>query len=144
MLWNMPFLQVFVGFLLMHFVAGNILTTVFQLAHTVEGTEFPLPNEEGVIENEWAIHQLQTTVNFSKKNKWLSWYVGGLNFQIEHHLFPKISHIHYPAISKIVEQTAKEFNLPYHENESFFSALRSHIRILKRIGKIVPDFNDAI
>lgn len=144
LLWNMPFLQVLFGFLLMHFVAGNILTTVFQLAHTVEGTEFPLPNEEGVIENEWAIHQLQTTVNFSKKNKWLSWYVGGLNFQIEHHLFPKISHIHYPAISKIVEQTAKEFNLPYHENESFFSALRSHIRILKRIGKIVPDFNDAI
>ncbi|MCU0421621.1 MAG: acyl-CoA desaturase [Bacteroidia bacterium] len=135
-LWDMSFAQVLIGFIIMHFVAGNILTIVFQLAHTVEGTDFPLPNQEGFIENEWAIHQLCTTVNFSKKNKWLSWYLGGLNFQIEHHLFPKISHVHYPAISEIVKKTALEFNLPYHENATFFKALKSHMRMLKSIGQI--------
>ena len=88
--FHIPFLEVLPGFLLMHFVAGIILTVVFQLAHTVEGTSHPLPNGNNVIENDWAIHQMETTVNFARKNKLLSWYVGGLNFQVEHHLFPRI------------------------------------------------------
>ncbi|WP_461488813.1 fatty acid desaturase family protein [Pontibacter sp. HJ8] len=88
LLFGIPFLEVLLGFLLMHFVAGIILSTVFQLAHTVEGTSHPLPLEGGIIENDWAIHQLNTTANFARKSKLLSWYVGGLNFQIEHHLFP--------------------------------------------------------
>jgi linoleoyl-CoA desaturase len=97
-----------------------------------------------MMENEWAIHQLRTTVNFSKHNKILSWYIGGLNYQIEHHLFPKISHVHYPKIAHIVKATAIEHGIPYHENKTFFTALKSHIRLLKKLGIVVPNFNEAI
>jgi linoleoyl-CoA desaturase len=135
--------QVIGGFLLMHFIAGNILTIVFQLAHTVDETSHPLPNESGIIENDWAIHQLNTTVNFSKDNKLISWYVGGLNYQIEHHLFPRISHIHYPAIANIVKQTAQEYGIPYLENRTFLDALKSHITALKKFGRL-PNLNEAI
>jgi linoleoyl-CoA desaturase len=141
--FGIPFLQVLLGFLLMHFVAGIILTVVFQLAHTVEGTSHPRPDEHGNIENDWAIHQMNTTVNFSRNSKFLSWYVGGLNFQIEHHLFPRVCHVHYPAIAKIVKETAAEFDIPYLENETFGQAVRSHIATLHRFGRL-PDINEAI
>lgn len=135
--------QVLVGFLLMHLIGGIILTVVFQLAHTVEETIFPRPNAQGTIENEWAIHQMQTTVNFSRKNKILSWYVGGLNFQVEHHLFPKICHTHYPRIAEIVKRTAREFNVPYLEHKSFVQALRSHFATLQRFGRL-PDLDEVM
>ncbi|EMR01040.1 fatty acid desaturase family protein [Cesiribacter andamanensis] len=133
---------VLAGFMLMHFVAGIVLTVVFQLAHTVEGTSHPLPTEWGTIENSWAIHQMNTTVNFSRHNKWISWYVGGLNFQVEHHLFPQICHVHYPEIAPIVKATAEEFGIPYLENETFMQAVRSHIATLQRFG--LPAMNEAI
>jgi linoleoyl-CoA desaturase len=140
---HIPVSKVVCGFLLMHFVAGFVLTTVFQLAHTVEGTSHPLPNETGVVENDWAIHQMNTTVNFSRKSKWISWYVGGLNFQVEHHLFPSISHVHYPAVAHITKATAAEFGVPYLENETLMQALKSHIATLQRFGKL-PDINEAL
>lgn len=123
------------GFLFMHLTAGMILTVIFQLAHTVEGTQHPLPSPEGTIENSWAVHQLCTTVNFATHNKWLSYYVGGLNFQVEHHLFPRICHVHYPAIAPIIEATAREYGIPYMENKRFVDAVASHIRTLRRFGK---------
>jgi linoleoyl-CoA desaturase len=123
------------GFLIMHFVAGIILTVIFQLAHTVENTSHPLPNEEGTIENNWAIHQLNTTVNFSRKNRFLTWYLGGLNYQVEHHLFPNICHVHYPAISTIVKSTSEEFGIPYLENKTFLNAVNSHIKTMKALGR---------
>lgn len=141
--FKFPAGQFILGYLLMQFIAGIILTVIFQLAHTVEETSHPLPNEEGTIENNWAIHQLNTTVNFSRKNKWISWYVGGLNFQVEHHLFPTICHVHYPAIAPIVKATAEEYGVPYLENHTFGEALRSHINTLKRFGKL-PHINEAI
>jgi linoleoyl-CoA desaturase len=131
------------GFLLMHFIAGIVLTVIFQLAHTVEGTTHPLPNENYVIENNWAIHQLHTTVNFARKNKVLTWYLGGLNYQVEHHLFPTICHVHYPAISGIVKSTCEEYGVPYLENETFAQALLSHIRTLQRFGKMTS-LNEVI
>ncbi len=136
--------SVVVGFVAMHFVAGLVLTVIFQLAHTVEGTSHPMPGSEGTIENEWAIHQMNTTVNFAPHNKWLSWYVGGLNFQVEHHLFPRICHVHYPEIAPIVRQTAEEFGVPYLENETFWKALRSHIVTLRRFGQMPDMMNEAI
>jgi linoleoyl-CoA desaturase len=127
----------------MHFVAAIILSVVFQLAHTVEGTTHPLPDECGNIENSWAIHQMNTTVNFATHNKWISWYVGGLNFQVEHHLFPRICHVHYPAIAPIVKKTAEEFGVPYLENPTFGKALKSHLTTLQRFGRL-PSPNEAI
>jgi linoleoyl-CoA desaturase len=126
--------QVLIGFLVMHFTAGFILSTIFQLAHIVEEAHQPMPNEEGNIENAWAIHQLQTTANFAPKNRLLNWYVGGLNYQIEHHLFPHICHIHYRKIADIVQQTAREFHLDYHVQPTFRKALGSHVRKLKALG----------
>ena len=136
-------MEVLPGFILMHFIAGIILTVVFQLAHTVEGTDHPMPDVNGNIENSWAIHQMNTTKNFSRKNKLISWYVGGLNFQIEHHLFTRVCHVHYPMIAPIVKQTAEEFGIPYLENETFGIAMRSHFAILQQYGKL-PDLNTAI
>lgn len=143
LVFNIPLIQVIIGFLVMHFLAGLILTVIFQLAHSLEGTSHPLPDNKGVIENDWAIHQMNTTMNFAGNNKWLSWYVGGLNFQVEHHLFPKISHVHYPILSRIVRATANEFHIPYLEHRTFGMALNAHIVFLKKLGRL-PDIDEAI
>jgi len=125
-----------IGFLSMGLVAGFVLSIVFQLAHTVEHTHFPLPVEgTGKMEDEWAIHQIKTTANFATRNKVISWLVGGLNFQIEHHLFPKISHVHYPQISKIIKQACREFNIEYVEYPKMRQAVVSHVTYLKQLGK---------
>jgi linoleoyl-CoA desaturase len=125
-----------IGFLTFTLFAGFVLSIVFQLAHTVEETAFPVPEgDTNKIENEWAIHQLQTTANFATRNKLISWLVGGLNFQIEHHLFPKISHIHYPAISQIIKKTCEDFNIRYIEYRKMRHAIISHASYLKRMGR---------
>lgn len=120
--------------LVMHFAEGMVMGNVFQLAHLVEETDMPEPKHDENITDPWAVHQMKTTANFARKNKFVSSIFGGLNFQIEHHLFPNICHVHYPAISEIVRNTAKEFGLPYHENESFFGAVKSHYNFLKKMG----------
>ncbi len=127
--------QVLLGFVVMHFVTGVILGSIFQLAHVVEGTDHPIPNDAGLIENDWTVHELQTTANFARNNRVLNWYIGGLNFQIEHHLFPHICHIHYRHIAPIVERTAKEFGLVYNDKPSLIAALGSHVRRLKQLGR---------
>lgn len=125
-----------IGFLILSCIAGFVLSLVFQLAHTVEQTAFPVANPEtGKMEDEWAIHQIKTTANFATKNKVVSWLVGGLNFQIEHHLFPKISHIHYPAISKIIKQTCGEYGLVYIEYPRVRKAVASHVAFLRHMGR---------
>lgn len=126
---------ILIGFLTMHLTAGGIMSIIFQMAHVTEGADQPLLNIEGNIENEWAIHELHTTVNFSRNNQILGWFIGGLNFQIEHHLFPNICHVHYKKISPIVEQTAKDFGLRYNLQPTFFSAIISHAKMLKVLGK---------
>lgn len=127
--------QVIVGFLIMHYIAGFILAVVFQPAHVVDGTSYFQPDEKGNLENSWAIHQMHTTTNYAMNNYLLSWYVGGLNFQVEHHLFPNVCHVHYRALSSIVSTTAREFNVPYKVKETFWDALVAHRQILKDLGK---------
>jgi linoleoyl-CoA desaturase len=127
--------QILLGFISMHYVTGFILAIIFQPAHVIDGTEYPLPDESGKMDNSWAIHQLHTTTNFANKSRIFSWYVGGLNFQIEHHLFPNICHVHYRKISRIVRQTAEEFGLPYKSEPTFISALGAHARLLKQLGQ---------
>ena len=128
----MPWL---IGFLCYGAFAGFVLSMVFQLAHTVEDTNFPVPNATGKLEDEWAIHQLKTTANFATRNKLISWWVGGLNFQIEHHLFPKISHIHYPAISKIIKKACQDYGIPYIEYPKLSLAVISHVSHLRHLGR---------
>jgi linoleoyl-CoA desaturase len=130
------FVKWMIGFLIISMTAGFILSIVFQLAHTVEHLEFPVPTADtNKIENEWAIHQVNTTANFATKNKLISWLVGGLNFQIEHHLFPKVSHVHYPAISKIIKQVCEEYGLSYVEYPKMRHAVASHVAYLRKLGQ---------
>jgi linoleoyl-CoA desaturase len=135
---NQPWWLILVGFFLMHYVAGFILSIVFQPAHVINDTVFPQADESGNLENTWAVHQLYTTANFAPKNRLLSWYVGGLNFQVEHHLFPMVCHVHYRALSKMVKETAEEFGLPYYCEKTFASALINHGKLLKRLGREKP------
>lgn len=135
--------QVAIGFFAMHFVSGFILAIIFQPAHVVDGTEYPIADGKGNLENNWAIHQLLTTTDFGHKNKILSWYVGGLNYQVEHHLFPNICHVHYRHIAPIVEQTAKEFGLPYKSKDTFFEAVAAHAKLMKELGA-APEFRPAV
>lgn len=135
-IWVTPFAwwQVVLGFLIMHFTAGVILGSVFQLAHVVEGAQQPIPDEAGVIASDWTVHELLTTSDFAPRNKVITWFTGGLNYQIEHHLFPYMSHLHYPKIAPIVERTAQEFGLPYNVKTTMWQALRSHVRRLWQLG----------
>jgi linoleoyl-CoA desaturase len=133
-LTTLPWWNIVLGVVIMHYIAGFILAIIFQPAHVIEGTEFPLPDEDCKLENNWAIHQLLTTTNFGNNSRWFSWYVGGLNFQIEHHLFPNICHVHYRKISGIVQSTAEEFGLPYRSTRTFMQALVKHGKLLKQLG----------
>jgi linoleoyl-CoA desaturase len=120
-----------IGYLIVNVVCGLFISIVFQLAHVVEVNEFPI---EKKLEKDWAVHQISTTSNFATSNKLMFWLLGGLNFQIEHHLFPKISHIHYPQISRIVKETCQEFNVAYHEYSTMIEAVISHVMYLRKMG----------
>lgn len=122
------------GFAALHFTAGLLMAVIFQSAHIMPECEFPVANESGSIENNWAVHQMMTTTNFSPKSRVFSWFVGGLNYQIEHHLFSNICHTHYRDISKIVSKTATEFGVKYNLEKSFFTAIMNHGRMLKQLG----------
>lgn len=119
----------------MHIVAGMIMSTVFQMAHVVEGTYQPLPDGNNVIPCEWSVHQLMATSDFGRKIGLFSWYIGGLDYQIEHHLFQNISHVQYPLIAPIVEATAKEYGYNYNLKPTVFHALASHYRRLRTLGR---------
>jgi linoleoyl-CoA desaturase len=135
LLSSAPWWTALVGLLVLQVVAGFILAIIFQPAHVMPPANFPLPDDNGNIENNWAIHQMLTTCNFAPKKKVFSWFVGGLNFQVEHHLFPNICHVHYRNIAPIVKQTAEEFGVPYHSFSTFRGALKNHGRMLKSLGR---------
>ena len=125
------------GYLIASMACGLVLAMVFQLAHVVEITEFEDATEHDLsIENEWAIHQLCTTANFAPKNKIVSWICGGLNFQVEHHLFPNISHVHYPKLHLIVQNVCAQHGVDYKCYESMGEALGSHFRRMKYLGVV--------
>jgi len=127
--------QVLIGFCIVQVVSGMIMSTIFQMAHVVKGNYQVLPDNAGVVNNEWAVHELKTTSDFARYNYFLNWYIGGLNFQIEHHLFPNVCHIHYPKIAPIVEQTAEQFGYRYNLKPSFSDAFVSHVQMLKMLGR---------
>lgn len=131
---DLPWWQVALGILVVHLTAGVTLGIVFQLAHVVEATSHPEPDAGGAMPQSWVVHELATTANFAPGNRFLSWYVGGLNFQVEHHLFPKVCSQHYPAIAPIVRDLAAQHGLPYHSNPTFREAVRSHLRTLRTFG----------
>lgn len=136
-----PTWQILLGFLSLHFIGGFLSAIVFQLAHIVEEVQFPTTDTHGKIPDPWAVHELKTTSNFATQSKICHQLVGGLNYQVEHHLFTGVCHIHYPALSRILKQTAHEFNLPYIEQPTFTKAVLSHLRTLKRFGRTEAAFD---
>jgi linoleoyl-CoA desaturase len=131
-----PLWVVLLCYLATSFVQGLALSIVFQLAHCVEEADFPLPREDtGRLENSWAVHQVETTVDFAPRNRLLFWFIGGLNFQIEHHLFPRVSHVHYPALAPIVEDTCREYGLTYVAHPTFRAGVASHFHWLRQMGR---------
>lgn len=130
-----PFLHVLTVFVAVHLMFGLMLSVVFQMAHTVEGVDFPSPNSQGEMPDEWTIHQLKTTSDFAPSSRFWSFAVGGLNFQVEHHLFHRVSHVHYFEIRKILKQMCEDHQVPYHYYPSFWGALKAHFRFLKRMGQ---------
>lgn len=130
-----PWYIILIGFFIMHFITGLSLGLIFQPAHVMPSAEFPVPDKDSSVENNWAVHQLFTTTNFAPKSKVFSWFVGGLNYQIEHHLFPNICHVHYKKISEIVKAKTEEYGLPYYSQETFYAAVREHAKMLKQLGQ---------
>lgn len=126
--------HVVLGIVAMHVLAGFGLACIFQPAHVVETSDYARPSDERKMENNWAIHQVMNTADFAPNNKLVCWFIGGLNFQIEHHLFPHICHVHYPQIAKIVADVAGEFNIPYQVMPTFRSALLAHGKMLYKLG----------
>jgi len=131
-----PFWIILLAFLASHFVTGLCLSLVFQTAHVMPNTDFPLPDEEGVIDSERLIHQMATTSNYAPKSRIFSWFIGGLNYQVEHHLFPNICHVHYRKISPIIRQTAEEYGVPYLYKKTFLDAVICHYQMLRQLGQM--------
>ncbi|HRO42181.1 MAG TPA: acyl-CoA desaturase [Flavipsychrobacter sp.] len=127
--------HVVLGFVGMHMMAGLGLACIFQPAHVMETSTYPEPTPARKVEDTWAVHQVLNTTNFAPDSSVTAWFIGGLNYQIEHHLFPQICHIHYPKIAPIVEKTAQEFNIPYNVQKTFAHALLEHRRMLKILGR---------
>ena len=130
--------HVLLGFLLMHVTAGLFLSCIFQPAHIMESSKFALPvvsADKRQMEDSWAIHEVANTTDFAPRNKLLTWFVGGLNFQIEHHLFTNICHVHYPRIAHIVRAAARAFGIPYHVQPTFRKALALHVNMLRKLGR---------
>src|SRR4051812_43426802 len=123
--------------LLASFTLGNVLGWVFQLAHCLDGAEFVEANPGDAMREDWAVHQVSTTVDFARGNRLLSWYLGGLNFQVEHHLFPRVCHVHYPALSRIVEQTCVDHHVRYRSEPTLRKALAANCRWLRAMGRPV-------
>ncbi|MDQ6610100.1 MAG: acyl-CoA desaturase [Bacteroidota bacterium] len=124
------------GYLILNITMGLTLSMIFQLAHIVEKTDFEKAADGPIqLDTEWAVHELRTTANFGPGNKILTWFAGGLNFQVEHHLFPRISHVHYKALSKIVRTHCEQFGIPYHSYQNMRQAVLSHIKMMKQLGK---------
>lgn len=126
--------QTFLAFFMMHYISGLIFAYIFQPAHIIEETEFYVADEKGSVENSWAIHEMRTTANFANGSTIFAWFIGGLNHQVEHHLFPHVCHVHYKNISKIVKATAEEYGIPYHSHKTFFDAVKSHLSLMHQLG----------
>lgn len=129
-----PAWQVAVGFAVVSFVLAFTLAVTFQLAHCLEEADFPSAGDMEGTRTEWARHQVETTVDFAPRNRVLAWYLGGLNFQVEHHLFSRVVHTHYPAMAPVVREVCDRHGLRYRAHRSLAEALVSHGRWLRRMG----------
>jgi linoleoyl-CoA desaturase len=135
----LPWWLVLLAFISMHFITGLLVSVVFQIAHIMPANEFPLPNKDGMMKEDWYGHQFATTSNFSPDSNILFWFIGGLNYQIEHHVLPDVCHVHYKKLAKIVSQTAQDYGFPYNVKRTLYQAIKDHIIMLRMLGNKIDD-----
>ena len=141
-----PWYWIIIFWINLHILPSLCFALLFQVTHVYNGTHYPLPDDEGNIENNYFIHVLETTADFSRENKLTTWLTGGINIHIIHHLFPKICHCHYIPLTRIVKQTAEEYGIQYQENKDFLTALRLHMQMLYKLSKkdaYVPQYGSS-
>ena len=131
-----PWWIVLAGYTSSAMLGSLVIATTFQLAHCVEEADFTSPAELAASRRLWAVHEVETTVDFCPRNRVLTWLLGGLNFQIEHHLFPRVPHTHYPRIAEIVRRHAAEHGVRYTAQPSLRAALGSHQRHVRTLGRM--------
>jgi linoleoyl-CoA desaturase len=130
--------RVALGFAIVYYVFSFILVGITQLAHVNDAVVFPDPDPStGQISDEWLVHQLRTTADFAAGNPLVCFYAGGLNFQVVHHLFPRVCHVHHPALQAVVKRALAEQGVPYLEYPTFGAAVAAHGRFLRRMGRPV-------
>src|SRR5439155_5589101 len=131
-----PWWIVLAGYTSSAMLGSLVIATTFQLAHCVEEADFTSPAELAASRRLWAVHEVETTVDFCPRNRVLTWLLGGLNFQIEHHLFPRVPHTHYPRIAEIVRRQAADHGVRYTAQPSLRAALSSHQRHVRTLGRM--------
>src|SRR5437868_3009090 len=131
-----PWWVVLSGYLGFTMATSLVTATTFQLAHCVEEADFVSPEALAAETRVWAVHEVETTVDFCPGNRVLTWFLGGLNYQIEHHLFPRVAHTHYPHLAEIVRRNALKHGVRYTSQPSLRAALRSHQRHLRALGRL--------
>ena len=142
-----PWWLIVLGWINIHIIPGAIFAFMFQVTHVFDGTCYPVPDKDGSIENNYAIHVLETTADFSRKNPIHNWWMGCINIHVIHHVLPKVCHVHYPPLTKILKETADEFGVRYQENKTFGVALKKHMKMLKHLSKPdaqVPEYQSEI
>ena len=141
-----PAWLIILAFINMHLLPSLTFALIFQVTHVYEGTHYPLPDDNGDIDNNYALHVLETTADFSRKKKLATWFMGGINIHVIHHIFPKVCHVHYAPLTEIVKETAEEFGIEYQENPSFWVAFKKHMWMLKHLSKpnaTVPRYGNS-
>jgi linoleoyl-CoA desaturase len=147
MVLSVPAWWIITAWVVIHILPSLAFALLFQCTHVYTGTHYPLPDENGDIENNYYIHVLETTADFSTENWFTTWLTGGINIHVVHHLFPHINHGHYIPVTRIIKQTAKEFGLQYQENPGFIPALKLHMKMLKKLSKknaVVPQYGKSV
>jgi linoleoyl-CoA desaturase len=146
MLLSVPWWWVTIAWVNMHILPGLCFALLFQVTHIYSGTHYPIPDKDGNILNNYFIHVLETTADFSRKDRFVTWLTGGINIHVVHHLFPNINHAHYIPLTHIVKQTAEEFGMQYQENPNFWVALKLHMKMLKYLSRkdaCVPQYGSS-
>ena len=130
-----PWYLTLLFFFIMHFIASVLLSTIFQTGHILPDSAYPLPDENGNLEDNWIVHQLKVTSDYAPNNKFLIWFLGGLNYHAVHHLFPNICHVHYKKISSIIKEVADKHGVTYRIQPTFLKAIGKHAKMLKLLGQ---------
>lgn len=131
----LPFAFHDLGTAVLIILLAEVTTSVFVISQTVVNHELAETTQRVPRQGEdWGAWQMHTAHNWRAGNALANAISGGLNHQIEHHLFPEIHYRHYPWISAIVRREAREFGVPYYESGTLSQALRRHFVHLSNIA----------